>query len=278
MLVLSHYEVGPLIQAWERGEREASTSPDLGRTRVDVRLDDKGIHYPNGVLLTWEDARVIASHANVCFQVSAEGIRRLQVYSPLTGRVCALYPTGTAPTLTLSGIPMHRVQGTDPWRDSQEKVRVARPRGVVLDTCMGLGYTALLAAERAARVITLELDPAVIWLARQNPWSQPLFSCANVHPVQAESYELVSALPSGTFSVVIHDPPMFSLAGELYSLAFYRELYRVLRARGRLFHYVGNPESKMARTVTRGVIQRLGEAGFRRVTTVPRVFGVVAAK
>ncbi|HRW51172.1 MAG TPA: spermine synthase, partial [Caldilinea sp.] len=81
-----------------------------------------------------------------------------------------------------------------------------------------------------------------------------------------------------SFDAIIHDPPMFSLAGELYSLAFYRELLRVLRRGGRLFHYIGNPESKSGATVTRGVVRRLTEAGFRRVQERAQAFGVVAVK
>ena len=70
---------------------------------------------------------------------------------------------------------------------------------------------------------------------------------------------------------------MFNLAGELYGLDFYRECRRVLRGRGRLFHYIGNPESKSGATVTRGVVRRLQEAGFRRINPHPEAFGVTAA-
>ena len=44
-----------------------------------------------------------------------------------------------------------------------------------------------------------------------------------------------------SFGAVLHDPPRFGLAGELYSQAFYDELARVLRPGGRLFHYTGTP-------------------------------------
>ena len=275
--VVSHYEVRPLLSAREAGQVEVEASPDLGRSRVVVRLSEEGVHYPGEVVLRWEDAAEICRHENVCFRVTPDGVERLQVFSPLTGRVCALYPTGTAPTLTLSGIPMHRIQGTDPWRDTLAKVRAARPRGRVLDTCMGLGYTAIAAARTAEYVLTVELDPAVLVLARANPWSAELFVRPNVGIVQADVGEFIAALPDASFSVVIHDPPMFSLAGELYSLAFYKEVFRVLRPRGRLFHYVGSPESKMGRNVTRSVMQRLREAGFR-VRPARAAFGVVATR
>jgi len=41
---------------------------------------------------------------------------------------------------------------------------------------MGLGYTAIEAAHTSEHVITIELDPTVVEIARQNPWSRALFS------------------------------------------------------------------------------------------------------
>ena len=77
---------------------------------------------------------------------------------------------------------------------------------------------------------------------------------------------------------IIHDPPSFSLAGDLYSGTFYRQLFRVLKRGGRLFHYIGDPNSKASGGVTRGALRRLQEAGFARVVRRPEAFGVVAYK
>jgi predicted methyltransferase len=68
------------------------------------------------------------------------------------------------------------------------------------------------------------------------------------------------------------------LAGDLYSEEFYQDLYRVLARGGRLFHYVGDLESKSGRGVVRGVIERLKRSGFRQVTRRPEAFGVTAIK
>lgn len=275
--ILSHYEVRPLPDVRERGVRETEMVVNLGKARVRVHLTDAGVLFPGNLFLSWADVGSILDHENVCYRLDTRGLHPLQVYSSLTGRVVSLYPTGTAPTITLSGIPMHRVKGTDPWRDTQAKIRAARPHGRVLDTCMGLGYTAVQAAARAEFVLTIELDPAVITLARQNPWSADLFSHPHIHIVQADVFDFIRSLPDGWFSVVIHDPPMFALAGELYGREFYREVYRVLRPRGRLFHYVGSPEKKMARNITRGVMQRLREVGFQ-VKEASRAFGVIGIR
>jgi predicted methyltransferase len=93
-----------------------------------------------------------------------------------------------------------------------------------------------------------------------------------------DAYEVVPTFAENSFDRIIHDPPVFSLAGELYSGIFYKQLYRILRKGGRLFHYIGNLESKSSGTVTRGALKRLQEAGFTRVTKRPEAFGVVAYK
>ena len=204
---------------------------------------------------------------------------RIHYFSEVTGRSLSLYPTGGAPTMLVSGIPMHRIKDTDPHQDTLEKIRAVKPVvGRVLDTTTGLGYTAIEAAKTAAEVISVELDPAALEVARNNPWSQALFADPKIKQIVGDSFEVIQEFDNGTFTRILHDPPVFSLAGDLYSGSFYEELYRVLRSGGRLFHYVGDPESKSGRNVTAGVMRRLGQAGFREIRKAPRAFGVVAEK
>jgi predicted methyltransferase len=179
----------------------------------------------------------------------------------------------------VAGFTMHRIKDCDPYKDGQAKVQAIAPvRGVVLDTATGLGYTAIEAARTAAKVHTIELDPAVREIARQNPWSQPLFDHPAITLHLGDSDELVETFPEGVFDRIIHDPPVVSLAGHLYGAEFYRKLRRVLGAKGRLFHYIGNPQSRSMMSATRGVSDRLRQAGFSRVRPWPQAFGVVAEK
>ncbi len=277
--VLSHIQTQLLLQAQQAGEHRVEVSPDLGLTTVEVVIEPAGVHFPNGQSLHWDAIEEISASENNCFVIEDGEPRKIQLFSELTNLLYGLMPTRTAPTMLVSGIPMHRIKGTDPYHDTLEKIKTVKPVvGHVLDTATGLGYTAIEAAKTADHVITIELDPAALEIARLNPWSQALFDNPRITQRIGDSYDVVGEFDDQTFTRIIHDPPAFSLAGHLYAGEFYAELHRVLRRGGRLFHYVGNPESKSGRNITRGVIRRLQEAGFPRIARRPRAFGVVAFK
>ncbi len=278
-IVLSCFQTRPLVQAREAGKATAAISPDLGLTVVEVALDPVGVRFPGGEALPWDAVEAISAAENACFAVEGGAARKIQVFSEFTNRVYSLMPTGGAPTMLVSGIPMHRIKGTDPHRDTLEKVKAVRPVvGRVLDTATGLGYTAIEAAKTADLVVTVELDPAALDIARANPWSRALFGNPKIEQRIGDTADVIEEFEDETFHRILHDPPAFSLAGHLYGGDFYRQLHRVLRRGGRLFHYVGDPASKSGRSVTAGVARRLQEAGFKRVVRAPRAFGVVAYK
>ncbi len=234
---------------------------------------------PGELQITWQEVAQITEKENSCFEVTADGIDEIRAFSETTSRYCSLYATQSAPTLVIAGFPMHRIKESDPHRDTLEKIKTIAPiTGVVLDTTLGLGYTAIEAAKTAEKVITLELDPAVIEICRRNPWSQGLFTRSNLELRNVDSFEEIRTFDDGMFDRILHDPPVFSLAGDLYSGEFYRELFRVLKPKGRLFHYIGNPDSVSAGRVTKGAIRRLQESGFRTIRDASRAFGVVAMK
>jgi len=279
MAVLSHFQARIALEARTEGITHVNFSFDLGRNTQQVELVEKGIMLPNGKILKWAGLAEIANSRSSCFIMDDGEPRAIHIYSEETDRIYSLYPTQGAPTMLVSGIPMHRIKGTEPHQDTLEKVRAIKPVvGQVLDTATGLGYTAIEAARTAEYVTTIELDPAVLDLCRQNPWSQELFDNPNINQLIGGSFEVVSAMESARFTRVIHDPPVFSLAGDLYSSEFYGELYRVMRNRAKLFHYIGDPESKSGRSMTAGVIRRLEGVGFGQVRRVPKAYGVVAVK
>jgi predicted methyltransferase len=278
-VVLSYIQAETLLTAHRQGKTSVEVSPDLNISTVTTTLSDSGVAFPGGEQVNWRQVEQIRKADVNCFLVEGNEIRTIQVFSEQTNRMCSLMPTKQTPTMLIAGFTMHRIVDIDPMQDTRKKIATITPIvGRVLDTATGLGYTAIAAAKTAEQVVTIELDPGAQEMARLNPWSRGLFENPKIQQLMGDAYELVPAFGDESFDRIIHDPPVFSLAGELYSGVFYRELYRILKRGGRLFHYIGNLESKSSGTVVRGALKRLQEAGFTRVVRRPEAFGVVAYK
>jgi predicted methyltransferase len=279
MIVLSHFQTRQLLAARENHQSTARISLDLNLTESEVTLQPEQALFPEGERLDWKSIEEINGNETACYAVEDHTARPIKDFSEFSGRVYGLMPTDSAPTMLISGIPMHRIKDTNPYQDTLHKIKAIAPvKGDVLDTTTGLGYTAIEAAKTARYVTTIEIDPTAQEIARQNPWSRELFDNPKIKQIIGDAFEEIEKLKPAVFSVIIHDPPMFSLAGDLYSLAFYQQAFRVLKRNGRMFHYIGDPESKSGARTTAGVIRRLQQAGFRRVVRAPRAFGVVAYK
>ncbi len=128
-------------------------------------------------------------------------------------------------------------------------------------------------------IVTVEKDPSVIELARLNPWSKDLFTDKRVSTIQGDASEKIEEFDDNTFHAIMHDPPRFSMGSELYTSDFYSQLYRVLKPKGVLYHYVGSPGSKhRKRDLQKGILTRLREVGFKQVKRNESTLGVVARK
>lgn len=255
------------------------TSTDLNLSRSEVRLQAEHVLFPTGECLDWKSIEEISSNEVACYCVEENAAKAIKGFSGFSGRVYGLMPTDSAPTMLISGISMHRIKDTNPYKDTLSKIKAIAPlHGDILDTTTGLGYTAIEAAKMARHVTTIEIDPTAQEIALLNPWSKDLFNNPKITQIIGDAFDEIEKFDDESFSAIIHDPPMFSLAGDLYSLTFYQQTFRVLKPSGRIFHYIGDPESKSGARVTAGVIRRLQEAGFHRVNRAPRAFGVVAYK
>jgi predicted methyltransferase len=278
-IILSYVQAQPLLEAKRKGQEHADVSLDLGLTTATVALIAEGVVFPNGERLSWQVIEKIRKSAVNCFLVEENDARTVQVFSEYTNRMCSLMPTEGAPSMLIAGFLMHRIKDVDPIQDTLRKIAAIAPMvGRVLDTATGLGYTAIEAAKTADEVVTIELDPGALEMAQLNPWSQALFHNPKIRQVMGDAAEVALTFPDESFARIIHDPPTLSLAGDLYSGVFYQQLFRVLKRGGRLFHYIGDPNSKASGNVTRGVLRRLQEVGFTRVVRSPEAFGVVAYK
>lgn len=208
-------------------------------------------------------------------------IDEMKFFSEKTGKFYRLVKTGTWPYLEVSGVRMHRADTVDPKTDALLKIRaLGKICGVVLDCCTGLGYTAILAAKmkEVRKVITVEKDENVILIAKQNPFSRDLFENDKIELIIGDVFWEMQKFEDEYFNFIIHDPPRISIAPELYSLEFYRQLFRVLKDNGRVLHYVGRPGVKQGKNYLRGIIERLRFAGFARIRKIEHALSLVVEK
>ena len=249
---------------------------DLNRSEVVLRLAGERAILPGGssISLSWLSDAV---REGLAYRYEAG---RLEPLERRTLHYYKIMPTPEAPTLVIDGIQMHQTKRRLPFEESRSKAeQVVRKGDVVLDTCGGLGYTAYWAARLgASKVMSVELEEEVLQLRQLNPWLPPGQETRRIGMVRGDVAEFVRELRSDSVDSIIHDPPRLSMAGELYGSAFYRELERILKPGGRLFHYVGSPGGRYrGRNIPGGVARRLGEAGFR-VEPRDRLLGFVAWK
>lgn len=205
----------------------------------------------------------------------------IKFYDEKTDRFYRLVRTSTWPYLEISGIRMHRADTIDPKTDAIMKVRaLGRIYGIVLDCCTGLGYTAILAAKAKSvkKVITIEKDENVIFIARQNPFSRDLFENDKIELIIGDAFYEVAKFKDKYFNFIIHDPPTISIAPELYSLEFYRQLYRILKDNGRIVHYVGRPGVRRGKRYLKGIVKRLRMAGFTKIRHIEPALSLIIEK
>jgi hypothetical protein len=231
-------------------------SLDLRRSTTRVGIDDtawiwKGRRFPYP-----EDCkdRTIYYWVGGTFQPAAR----------FTTSLIKLVPTDWGPpTFEIDGIKMLPTARISPYADAEHKVGSIQPRGkVILDTCGGLGYFAAWCLQgQAAQVLSYEKNPDVVWLRSLNPWSPEIGGGLTL--TEGDVAEEIARHPSASIDAILHDPPRFGIAGELYSQVFYDQLARVIKRNGKLFHYIGKPNKLTSgRDVPKEVANRLRHAGF----------------
>ena len=245
-----------LRAAQRAGAATVECSLDLDRTQTTVGVDTAG--------WTWQDHEypwLDSCRERTIYHWTAEGFAPVSRY---TTALIKLVPTEWgAPTFEIDGIKMLPTAQVSPYADAERKVGLIQPRGkVILDTCGGLGYFAAWCLQgQAQQVLSYEKNPDVLWLRGINPWSPPTGPVLTL--TQGDITQEIAKLPTASVDAILHDPPRFGIAGELYSQLFYDQLARVIKRRGRMFHYTGSPNKLTSgRDVPDEVAKRLQRAGF----------------
>jgi predicted methyltransferase len=243
-------------------------SLDLERSKATVEVGEAGWSW-RGQRFPWLESckdRTIYYWTGEAFEPVAR----------FTASLIKLVPTewGT-PTFEIDGIKMLATAQGSPYADAERKVGLIQPRGkVILDTCGGLGYFAEWCLRGEARqVLSYEKNPDVIWLRSLNPWSPAVGGALTL--TEGDISERIATLPAASVDAILHDPPRFGIAGELYSQVFHDHLARVLKRKGKLFHYTGAPNKRASgRDMAAEVAKRLRHAGFVAELNGDGVFAV----
>lgn len=251
-----------LLAARDAGAGEWAGSLDLGRSNGTASLETDAWR--------WQGQRYAYPHKLKDRTIHYWDGDEFAPVARYAGSLIKLVPTEWgAPTFEIDGIKMLPTSKESPFADARRKVALVEPHGkVVLDTCGGLGYFAACCLEAgAARIHSFEKNADVLWLRTLNPWSPDPDAPAHGDRLQlthADVSEAITQITDASVDALLHDPPRFGIAGELYSQVFYNQLARVLRRGGRLFHYTGNPNKLTSgRDVPREVAKRLEKAGFK---------------
>ncbi|QHS09840.1 SAM-dependent methyltransferase [Sinimarinibacterium sp. NLF-5-8] len=265
-------------RARAQGASFLDVSLDLGRSQTPIHLLEHGgwrvgeHHYP--------DLQRCKPRTVYYWNTAAENGGMFESAQRFDGALIKLIPTEWgAPTFEIDGIKMLPTARTSPFDDARRKVDLIQPRGKrILDTCGGLGYFARNALDgNASHILSFEKSASVLWLRSLNPWSPIATQYPQRLTLRHDDISTrIHALPSASVDAILHDPPRFGIAGELYAQTFYDQLARVLIPGGKLFHYTGSPNKLTSgRNLPMEVSKRLQNAGF---TTQLAMDGVLAQR
>ncbi|MGC8710072.1 MAG: methyltransferase [Candidatus Micrarchaeia archaeon] len=278
-IILSNFHIKKILELAELGEGEIST--DLGISKKKFFSNGKEVSfegYKTTVLLEYLEKVARKRDVHDCFILNENGgLEWIYLFSEVNG-VLKLYEPriDTPPTLFINGSLMHSV-ATTAIEEAMSKARATKPTSrTILDIGFGLGYTAMsLEKLGAMKIVSYEISEEALEIAKVNPWSKPALESDKVEIRNKDIFADSKNIESASFDAVLHDPPNFNKFEYLYSLAFYGELYRIMKHRSTLYHFIATKSEETAKLFSK-TKRKLIEAGFSPVSESYR--GLVAQK
>ena len=265
--ILSSEAIRKIHRAIKERKKEIIVSLDLGKTRAKILLTEESpVINKQSIMLP-----KVRDKDKSCYLIKREIVEKMQYSSPETGEFYKLIPTSGRPLLQISGTSMHKQPFVE--RIAREKLK-----GNVLDAGTGLGYTAMEAAKTAKQVTTIERDPTVIELQKLNPWSQELFTRKNITCLEGDAPQLIKNVDKESFDNIIYDAGTPRSSGTFFSTENYAETFRILKRKGKIYHYIPRPQVKQGRDFAQEVIRRLEGLGFELLERNERECYVIMQK
>jgi len=252
--IISSEELRRVSEAIDKGEKaiEVSLDLDFSGKKEKLELANKGFVYKDkeiGVPKIREDDKS-------CYLVLEDVLEKAQ-YSAGEG-IYKLVPTQFRPILQISGTSMHK-------QSFIERVEEDKLTGNILDSGTGLGYTAIISARTAKKVVTIEFDEMVLEIQKINPYSQELFENKKISLINGDLVEEIKKFKDEEFDFIILDGGTPRSSGEFFSEANYTQVFRVLKIGGKLYHYVPNYHVNRGTDFADNKSRVLKKIGFRRV-------------
>jgi len=146
-MIITSYSAKDLLEAKKKDLEEAEISLDLNISKSKIKINNDSFIFPDNEKLDETQLKKPIKDDKSCFLVKDNSLLKIQLFSDETNKFYKLVPTIDAPTIEISGIRMHVTKIMTPMEDTKRKIEAISPiKGIVLDTCMGLGYTAIAAS------------------------------------------------------------------------------------------------------------------------------------
>jgi len=171
------------------------------------------------------------------------------------------------PILYINAVKMNvsKDKGIDGYNESVIGNLGIKKSDIVLEVCTGAGYKTLLLSEKAENVVSVEKSKEVLELMKYNPYVCGLLKKKNVKIINDDATSYVKTVKE-KFTKILHDPPTFKFAPELYTVEFYGDLYGLAEQGCILFHYTGNPGTKFrGKDIVGATIERTKQAGWKLI-------------
>lgn len=254
MPIISSSELRKINESIEKGLNEVEISLDLGLSKTIVTLSKEGFYYNNELI----KIKKIKDDDKSCYLIKDNSLVKLQFMGEDTRKLYKLIPTQFRPILQVSGTSMHK-------KEFLEKLERDKLTGNILDAGTGLGYSSIILSKTADKVITIEIDNNVLEMAKLNPYSKDLFRNTNIKLIKGNIVEKIKTFKNEEFNFIIFDAGTVKGSEEFFSLENYKEAYRVLKNKGRLYHYLPKHQIKRGRDFGSEVTNRLKKAGFKQI-------------
>ncbi|MBS3172062.1 methyltransferase domain-containing protein [Candidatus Woesearchaeota archaeon] len=251
-LIIDSREIERINEAIENNKKEIEVSLDLNLTKTIVKLTTTGIIYEGKRIITTK----IKRYDKCCYILMKNNLQKAQFF--VNNNLYKLIPTSKNPILQISGTSMHK-------KEFVERIIQDKLKGNILDSGTGLGYTSIGLAKTADKITTIEIDKTVIEIAKFNPYSQDLFTNKKIELIIGDLSEEIKKFQNESFDNIILDAGTPRSSGNFFSLNNYKEVYRVLKKHGILYHYIPQHHIKRGRDFTSEITLRLKKAGFEKI-------------